>query len=169
MLEPILEINYETATFKLDRALRELSRFASLMSEECEGARREGTDSTVPEHAVGAASRFNVRFRFPYEKELAKGLADAHNIPLSQVPRFFGGETLTFGEAGVYISSAEGETSIRLFPATRVISQLVLRSEVVQTQIAEFCRATGAVEAHWENWDEEVLCVIWPGSAAGNG
>lgn len=173
-----LEIGYTEATFDIVKTLRELSSFATLVGGDhaqlVEPIVRHGsTDeqgeleytlyiATLERKLSNSSWHLRMLLSFPFDEELIADFAQAYNISVDEARTFSNGKEVSLGYATAYIGCYEERATVLILPDIDRLGHVMMTSSVVRSHLVNFCHVTEAVEAFWENDEEEVVMAIWP-------
>lgn len=176
-----LEIGYTEATFDITKTLRELSSFATLVGGDHAQVvepivRHCSTDeqgeleytlyiATLERRLCNSSWHLRILLSFPFDEELIADLAQAYNISMDEARTYSNGKEVSLGYATAYIGCYEERATVLILPDTDRLGHVMMTSSVVRSHLVNFCHVTEAVEAFWENDEEEVVMTIWPKAA----
>lgn len=174
-----LEIGYPKASFDIVHTLRKLSCFAKLVGGDHASwvmpiVPRWSTSRNAQEEYTAAMAKIRHRLRqnrqfhlrvalcVPFHPQLSADLGLAANIELDKACPVSLAKEVPLGYATVLIGCYEERATAIILPDTKRISNLMVNLDAIRSNLVNFCRATGATEAFWENEEEEVVMTIWP-------
>lgn len=176
-----LEIGYREATFDLVKTLRELKYFATLVGGDHaqlvepiirpdlpdEQGELEYTlyIATLERKLLNSSWHLRILLSFPFHEELIADLAQAYKIKEDEARTFSNGKEISLGYATAYIDCDEERATVLILPDVARLGHIMMTSSVVRSHLVNFCDVTGAVEAFWEDDEEEVQGTIWPNVA----
>lgn len=173
-----LEIGYPKRSFDLVKIGRSLSSFAKLVGGDhaelvmplvSHGSTYQNGKpidrqalAKLKHRLLKGSLHLRIAFYFPFHEELIEDLAQVYQISFDKAGLFSNGNNISLGYATALLSCYEERATLLILPDIDRFGHVMMTSLLVHSHLVNFCRETEAVEAFWENDEEEIVMTVWP-------